>query len=56
MDVTNNLNEQQAAALLAEDAELHVLVDVAASLRDEGQPAAWFSTLRRRKPADYRPR
>jgi FO synthase len=36
MDVINNFNEQQAAALLAEDAELHVLLDVASSLRDEG--------------------
>ena len=36
MDVINNMNEQQAAALLAEDTELDVLLDVAASLRDEG--------------------
>ena len=39
MDVINNMNEQQATALLANDTELDVLLDVAASLRDEGHRA-----------------
>lgn len=36
MDVSDNLNAQQAEALLADDAEIDALLDVAAKLRDEG--------------------
>ncbi len=36
MDVSGNMNDQQAAALLADDAELGALIAVAAKLRDDG--------------------
>ena len=36
MDVSAHMNDQQAAALLADDAEFGALLDVAAELRDQG--------------------
>ena len=36
MDVTDNMNEQQSAILLAGGTELGALLEIAASLRNEG--------------------